>query len=159
VILANAIVAINRVLTMVVGLGAMLFLTFSAQIAVWASDRDAPFVVLDYHADPAKPGDTTTIKGMVRRDLKRSCSVLYSRMFIDSQGSQYELTPGVQLMNSRALTALNQRSPDLLSLSITILPKAAKGGGTAMSTLSYRCNPVHQFYPISMVVTFNVEVL
>ena len=92
-------------------------------------------------------------------DLDRKCSVTYSRIFYDASGAQFDITPGVQMMTDVALNDLNRRTPDSLILSITVPPKAAPGKGALISVLDYVCNPVQQLYPVSMLVTIDVEVL
>jgi hypothetical protein len=155
----NATQIISRAMTTITCIGALFCILFAGQIALWASDRDAPFVMLDYSAKPAKAGETTVIRAMVKRDLSRRCSVLFSRSFFDSKGTRFELTEGAQSMNSSSLTAMNQRTPDQLMVGITIPKAAAPGMGTVMTTLDYECNPLHQMYPIPMALNMNLEVL
>jgi hypothetical protein len=151
--------AINRVITYMVVLGALLCILAFGQLAWWAADRDAPFVMLDYNEVSARAGESTVIKAVVKRDLSRRCSVLFSRSFIDSKGTRFELTDGSQSMNSASLTALNQRTPDQLNIGVRVPVDAAPGVGTVMTTLDYECNPIHQIYPIPMVLNMNLEVL
>jgi hypothetical protein len=150
---------INRIMTTITCIGALFCIMFAGQLALWATDRDAPFVMLDYSATPAKAGENTIIRSMVKRDLTRRCSVLFSRSFFDSKGTRFELTEGAQSMNSSSLTAMNQRMPDQLMVGITIPKAAAPGMGSVMTTLDYECNPLHQMYPIPMVLSMNLEVL
>lgn len=155
----NAPKIISHAMTLVVVIGSLLCITFAGQVLWWAADRDAPFVMLDYEVSPARPGDSTVMKAVVRRDMSRRCSVLFSRSFFDSKGTRFELTEGAQLMNSTGLDEFNRRSPDSLSFSVVIPPAAQPGVGMVMTVLDYQCNPVHQLYPIAMVLTMNLEVL
>lgn len=150
---------ISRAMTVLLCTGAFFCIVFAATVALWAIDRDAPFVMLDYKVAPAKAGQSTVVKAMVRRDLSRRCSVLFSRSFYDSTGSRFELTDGAQLMNSSSMQSYNQRSPDMLVFNVDIQASAAPGFATVMTVLDYQCNPIHQFYPIAMVLTMDLEVL
>lgn len=155
----NAQAIISRAMTILVCTGSALCVIFAAQVAWWAADRDAPFVLLDYKVAPAKAGQNTVVEAIVKRDMSRRCSLLFSRSFFDSKGIRYELTDGAQFMNSATLTAVNQRGPGILKFNVKIPLDAAPGVGSVMTTLDYQCNPLHQIYPISMVVSEDIEVL
>lgn len=140
-------------------LGTLCVLLAGVQVIRWALDYMPPFSLLDYSATPAKPGQMTTIRANVRRDLKRRCGVHYSRSFSDAIDARTELTAGEQYMNADALDALNRMMPDKLALSVLIPSSAAPGIGVVMVVLDYQCNPLQTLYPISMVLLMNVEVL
>lgn len=155
----NAITTLNAFLTTLVVMGAGLCLVFAATLVWWAADRDAPFVMLEYRVAPAKAGTNTTVYAEVRRDLARNCSVNFSRAFYDSKGVRFDLTEGPQLMNRAALEAFDQRSPNILAFNVNIPLGARPGMGAIVTALDYQCNPVHQKWPISMVLNMDVEVL
>lgn len=155
----NPIQHLNRAATIAVVIGTVFVLLAIGQIIYWGIDRHIPFRVISYVANPALPGDAVIVRAAVERDLYRRCSVTYSRMFHDAAGSQFDITSGAQMMTADALNDLNRRMPDTLILSVTIPPKAAPGKGALISVLDYVCNPVHQLYPVSMLVTMDVEVL
>ena len=150
---------INRVLTGSVILGLAFFIAFAAQLVWWSLDRTAPFELVSYVAPSARPGDTITIRAKVHRNLTKSCSVLFSRSFFDSAGTRFELTDGAQLMNHASLQVMNDRTPDALYVSIKVPLWAAPGSAIILTTLDYQCNPMHQLYPISVVMVLNMEVI
>ncbi len=128
------------------------------QLAVWAADRHPPFELLSYSADPVQPGETFLIRAHVRRDLHRMCGVKYTRLFFDSRGARYELTDNTQFMNAEALYKMNKINPGRLTVADTVPPHAARGPAQIMTVLDYTCNPVHQVYPISVVLVMDLEV-
>lgn len=150
---------VSRIATAVVLAGLLLFAVALGQVLMWGLDRRAPFELDSYTANPARPGDAAIIRASVRRDLSRRCSVTYSRMFFDASGARFDVTMGAQLMNAQALDDLNRRSPDALVLSVTVPPLAAPGMGQLVSVLDYVCNPMHQLYPVAVLMTMDVEVL
>lgn len=155
----NASKVINGAMTVLVITGALLCVLFALTIGYWVLDRDVPFKMESYTVEPVRPGLTTVVRAKVVRDLDRRCSVVFSRTFYDSQGTRYELTEGVQLMNAVALEAYNERSPDMLAFSVIVPIAASPGEGVVMTALNYECNPIHQFFPISMVLEMKVKVL
>lgn len=154
----NPMEILNRVCTVIVVVGFLLFTAFATQIGIWLADRDAPFVMLNYEPVTGRPGDTVVMRADVKRDLGRRCSVLFSRSFWDAKGARTELTEGAQLMNGTALTELDRRQPGYLLFSVDIPKQAASGVGTVLTVLDYQCNPVHQVYPISIILKMDLEV-
>ena len=139
--------------------GSAMFFIVIGQGLFWALDRAPPFKALGYTSQPTPQGQTTTIKVKVKRDLGRMCSVTYSRLFLDSKGVAWDLTEGVRLMTAKSLDELDKRNPDMLTIKVTVPEGAALGKGSVMTVLEYACTPVHQLYPIQMVVVNDVEVL
>ena len=121
-------------------------------------DRAAPFESLSYTATPAKPGATAIISAHVRRDLQRSCSVRFSRFFIDSAGTRWEVTP-LTTVTPKGLRAFDAASADKLRVPVHIPAGAAPGMATLIVPLAYRCNAVHEWFPIDVVLTYQFEVL
>lgn len=150
---------ISRVFTLIAGVGALLFFIAFGQCVVWSLDRTPPFEMLSYNALPARAGDNSIIKLDVRRDLARKCSVTYSRMFFDAKGARFEVTSGQQVMSAAAIEESNKRAPNTLRLSIMVPTKASPGVGALITTLDYACNPVHQLYPVQVLITMDIEVL
>lgn len=155
----NPMQHLNRAATVLAVIGMFFVLLAIGQIIFWGVDRSVPFRIVSYVSNPALPGDTVIFHAKVKRDLQRHCSVTYSRMFHDSAGSWFDITPGRQMMSTDAINALNQRTPDSLILSVTVPPKAAPGKGSLVSVLDYVCNPTHLLYPVPMLMTMDVEVL
>lgn len=154
----NAPKTINKYLTWLIGIGSLLFLIFIGTIIMWTYNRTPPFEMISYSVPTVKAGETTVVKAKVKRDIERDCRVLFSRSLYDANGVRYELTDGAQLMNSVALAAYNKNSPDQLSFSVTVPPFAAPGTGHVMVALDYMCNPVHQFFPIPLVLQMDIEI-
>ena len=150
---------ISKATTLLVAIGSALCMIFAGQLAWWAAERSPPFEMMSYAIAPARAGETTIARALVKRDLDRRCSVVFSRVFFDSNGTRWELTEGTQMMNSSALEAYNLRSPDTLAFAVTVPATAKPGTGSVMTVLDYYCNPVHQSYPIPVVLTMNMEVL
>ncbi|MDO9277120.1 MAG: hypothetical protein Q7U05_00975 [Polaromonas sp.] len=148
-----------RLATFLLVFGASMVCVAVGQVVVWAMDRTPPFVVNSYTSSPTHRGETAKIKVTVKRDLTRMCSVTYSRMFLDAKGVAWDLTEGVRLMTAKSLDELDKRNPDMLAIKIKVPDQAAVGKGSVMTVLEYVCNPVHQLYPIPMVMVTDVDVL
>ena len=155
----NPLQKLNHVATILVLAGITLMILVIAQLVVWGLDRRVPFVMTSYSANPTMPGDVVIVRAVVERDLNRRCSVMYSRMFFDSAGSRYDITSGAQMMNADALADLNRRNPNGLVLSVTLPEQATQGKGALVTVLDYACNPVHQLFPVPMLLTMDVDVL
>lgn len=140
-------------------IGSMAFFLALGQVVIWGFDRAAPFHVIEYDAPPTHRGDTAVIKIGVKRDLARKCSVTYSRMFIDSKGSTFDLTDGVRMLGAAALDELNRHNPDGLTLRVKIPEAAESGRAVVLTSLEYVCNPLHQVYPIPITMTNDIIVL
>ena len=155
----NPVKVINKVLTVLVSVGAAFCVIFGLVMILWAFDRTPPFELISYTVMPVKAGQTTIVRAKVNRSVERRCEVKYSRMFFDSKGTHYALTDSVQFMNAMAVEAYNEISPNELKFTVVIPHAASQGTGVIMTPLNYECNPIHQFFPIEMVLNMNVEVL
>lgn len=155
----NADKTINKMMTWLVAVGALFCLVFAATLVYWGASRTAPFTLISYVAIPAKAGQTTIITGYVKRDVDRSCRVMFSRSMIDSAGVRYELSEGAQTMNASALRDMSLISPDRLKFTVNIPKNASVGKAHVFTSLDYECNPIHQFYPISISLDFSLMVL
>lgn len=125
---------------------------------VMGLDREPPFESLSYVAEPAKPGQTAAISATVRRDLRHDCSVRFSRFFVDAAGTRWEVTP-LTTVTPKGLRAFDAASEDRLRVPVPIPMGAAPGPATLIIPLAYRCNVVHELFPIDVVLTYNFEVL
>ena len=155
----NPLQKLNYLATILVLVGIALMALVVTQLVIWGLDRRVPFAMTGYHANPALPGDVVIVRAVVERDLSRKCSVSYSRMFFDSAGSRYDITSGAQMMNADALDDLNRRNPNALVLSVTLPPQATPGKGALVTVLDYACNPMHQLFPVPVLLTMDVDVL
>lgn len=149
---------VYKLATVLVVCGSSMFLIVLGQIAMWTREREPPFELQSYTAEPTQRGEVAVIYAKVHRDLSRMCSTTYSRTFIDSSNVPWDLTEGVRLMTANALYELDRRSPNSLTIKVRIPAGASVGKGSVMTVLEYVCNPVHQLYPIPLVLITNVEV-
>lgn len=148
-----------KILTLITFVVFLVLLFCSIQIFIWSLDDQPPFKLIDYELKSGYPGEVITIKSKVIRDVKRKCSVTYSRSFSDSAGTRTDLTSGKQIMSAKALTDLNERSPDRLSTSVSIPVNAEKGEALIITVLEYECNPFHKSYPIDLIMKQKLLVL
>ena len=155
----NPLQKLNHVATILVIMGLAILFLIIGQLTAWGLDRRVPFILTGYTATAALPGDVVIVRARVTRDLNRRCSVTYSRMFFDSAGSRYDITSGAQIMNADALDDLNRRNPNGLILSVVLPPQATQGKGALVTVLDYACNPVHQLFPVPVLLTMDVDVL
>jgi hypothetical protein len=145
--------------TIVLLCGLSMFFVSVGQVVIWAMDRKAPFEVLSYRSTPTTRGNLVTINVEVKRHLSRMCGVTYSRVFIDSEGVTWDLTEGVRLMTAQALNELDKRNPSMLTIKVKVPQKAAVGPGAVMTVMEYTCNPIHQLYPIPVVMLTSIQVI
>ena len=150
---------IYKMATILVFCGAAMFLAAIGQVVTWTFDRKPPFIMKSYVSEPTQRGSMAVVSVKVQRDLSRLCSVTYSRMFLDASGVMWDLTEGVRVMTAKALDELDRRNPDALTIKVLIPAGAALGKGSIMTVLEYVCNPVHQAYPIPLVMLTDVQVL
>lgn len=148
-----------RAVWVVILCGAAAFLGVTLQLSLWWLDNKPPFLLIAYTVSPTERGDLAILRVNVKRDLSRDCSVTYSRMFYDAEGTRTELTPDVQLMTAEAINDLDARTPDKLVITVRVPKEAAKGLGAVVTPLEYVCNPLHQLYPIHLLLRMNLEVL
>lgn len=140
-------------------IGIVMLIGVIIQLSIWTYDRESPFRVIESRSIAAKPGDNTTINAIVRRDLSRKCKVVYSRVFYDSTGTMFNLTDMPQKTSAKGIADINTRMPNELRLGFQIPSGASIGPAAVVTYLDYECNPVHKFYPISVVMSVNIEVI
>lgn len=121
-------------------------------------DNSAPFVLRGYNVFNAQAGQVAFINGNAARDLKRECSVKFSRFLMDSQRIRHEI-PGESSMTADALRAMDREMGGALRLAIRIPADAAAGPAKLMTVLRYRCNALHELWPIDMLLEMELEVL
>lgn len=155
----NSLHSVHRAATALLFLGVALLLWAMGQALYWGLDRSPPFELLHYRVTPARPGEAIVVRASVQRDLTRHCSVMYSRHFFDAGGIRYDLTLGDMLMNAPALDDLNRRMPNEMIFSIATPPSATPGKGAIVTALDYVCNPLHRLYPITLILTIDVDIL
>lgn len=135
-----------------------LFWVCVSLAAVWAIDNRPPFRLESYEPVSAKRGEIAKISAKVERDLRRECSVKFTRYLFDSAGYRYELGQPQEL----SVTGLRQvaaLSPDELRVSVLIPERMATGTALYMTDLQYVCNPFHVIRPVSMTMEIRIEVL
>jgi len=128
------------------------------QLAVWALDREPPFVMLSYTATPVQPGGVLHIDGIVRRDLGRRCGMVGSRYILDSGGIRYDMG-GPGMMSASALDRMNAAAPNELHQAYLIPAYIRPGPATMTTTMAYSCNILHDLIrpiPVDVVIAFEV---
>lgn len=128
------------------------------QIVVWAADREPPFVVLDGGVvPPANVGGILKIKGDIRRDITRGCSLTVSHWIEDRVGFRSYL-PVVE-MSAESIAKLEQIAPGTTKFSNMIPYSVATGSAIYHAENRYVCNPTHVIWPIVVVTRLPFEVL
>lgn len=151
----------TRFQTLLINSGAAAWFILLSSIAalLWLSlDRAPPFESISYTAQPARPGQTAVITAEVRRDLRRNCSVKFSRFFVDAAGTRWEVTP-LTSVTAKGLRVFDDASEDRLRVPVPVPVGAAVGRATLIIPLAYRCNVVHEWFPIDVVLSYEFEVL
>lgn len=136
---------------------AILFLTGAVGV-MWAVDRTPPFVVKSYQVFNAKAGETAFVNAVVDREVERTCNVTFNRYLIDSQRIRHDLG-GSQYMTAAALQQMEKEMPDSLRLAVKVPQDMPIGRAKLVTALEYRCNPLHMFWPMDVLLEMNLEVL
>lgn len=128
-----------------------------ASFAWFAADREPPFAVLSVEPAAARAGEWITITAAVRRDVHRRCAASFSRYVYAADGARYDL--GDSFASADVIADLERRMPGRLRVTVQ-LPKAMDAGpATLWTTLEYRCNKVHQWWPIEVETQMPFTVL
>lgn len=135
-----------------------LLLASLVAAGIMAADRSPPFQLVSYSAAPAQRGSLAFIDSEVRRDVTRPCSVKFSRFLIDAAGTRWEMLP-LSAITADGLRAFEAASPNRLRFPAEIPRAAAVGPATLITSLAYRCNVVHDIWPIDLVLAYKLEVL
>lgn len=136
----------------------VILLASMAALLFLGLDRAPPFESLSYTAQPARRGETAVIAAEVRRDLRRNCSVKFSRFFVDASGARWEVTP-LTTVTAQGLRVFDAASASRLRVPVHVPTGAAPGPATLIVPLAYRCNVVQEFFPIDVVLSYQFEVL
>lgn len=136
----------------------LMHVLVAGQLIVWGLDRQSPFVLDSYTATNATPGGTVFFVGNVERNVSRKCSVEYSRTIYDKNNFSYDVS-GMQLRSPDALTNLDTRSPSRLLVAVELPTGIPPGPATMLTVLNYRCNMVHNVWPIRVTLPMKFEVL
>lgn len=137
----------------------ILILAALAQCGMWAADRDPPFKLVSYQTWPVKTGGTLGIEAIVERDLRRDCYMELSSSIVDSIGVRWDLGT-TQAVSPDGIRELDAKSPGKLLRKIQLPPGMAPGQASVLSSMTYRCNPLHDLVrPISVQTRFEFEVI
>lgn len=128
------------------------------QIVVWAADREPPFKVLNGEVvPPTNVGGVLKIRGDIRRDVTRGCSLTVSHWIEDRVGFRSYL-PIVE-MSADSLIRLEELAPGKTRFSNMVPHSVAPGAAIYHAENRYVCNPIHLIWPIVVVTRLPFEVL
>lgn len=125
------------------GLVAIVFGTLGA----WIADRDPPTSI--YSSDVLTPaverGGTLRIQYSIYR--RRGCSTLVERVLYDSERVRHVLPP-IEFRGAPGPSGY-----DKYTTTVTVPVEVALGQANFRAITTYRCNPVHDMWPITVVTT------
>ena len=124
----------------------------------WALDRTPPFVMTNYTVFNASRGETAYVNATVKRDTGRDCTVDFVRYLVDANKARHDIG-GTQYMTAAALQQMERDMPNSLRLAVRIPADAPVGPATLVTALEYRCNPMHVFWPIDVLMLIELKVL
>ena len=130
------------------------------QGGLWLTDRSPPFAITGAVVTVnARPGDMAFFTALVRRDLDRDCSVLFTRHLIDGKGMRFDLSKEPGVLTAEGLQAMDAAMGGYLRLAVAVPESAAPGPAIFATNFSYMCNPIHRAWPIevSMSMLFVIE--
>lgn len=136
-----------------------LILLTLGQITWWIFDNRPPFIMTQYWATPVKPGGQVYFLALVKRDIARNCSVIFSRHMFDSEGARYDIVSGQQ-MSAVALRQMETVTPGELRLWLRVPEQMPLGTARMVTVLEYQCNPIHHLRGgINVDMTMEFEVI
>lgn len=118
----------------------------------FAMDRTPPFAVLDTPPAFARPGEWLRMTAEVRRDTSRNCDTTFSRYLFDANATRYDL--GHSIMSAQMIAAMEKRHPGKLPIAVLVPMSAEPGQARIVTVLEYRCNKVHNLWPITVTAEF-----
>lgn len=136
----------------------ILNITWVLIAGYWALDRTPPFTLAGYTIEDVRPGETTIVRATVKRDLHRGCSAIYSRYMYDRNGVKYNLEADRE-MSARAIEHMDQQTPDQLRAAVQVPNDFTPGNAIMVTDLRYKCNPLHTWWPIGVLMKMDVKVL
>ncbi len=126
-------------------------------VAWFAADREPPFAVIQTYPAEARPGDWITLTADVRRDTHRNCSAEFSRFIFDATHRRYDL--GSAIATADMIGEMQLRTPNRLVVSVRLPETITPGQARLLTALQYKCNRVHELWPISVTTTIPFTVL
>jgi hypothetical protein len=137
-----------------IGLSAVL-LFGAAALGMWINDREPPNTVLsvDVLTPTVRPGTELRILYHVQR-WRTDCAVHVDRVLYDSRNASFPV-PDVDFAASPSA----KTGADSVMTIIYIAPNMAEGKARFRSVSTFRCNPMHNIWPIkreSPEIIFNV---
>ena len=139
-------------------LPAVILMIAGAQMGAWLADREPPFVVIRTEPSIAKRGEEITLRADVRRDVHRNCSAKFARYVFDADGFRRDLE-GEHVASAEFINALEKRSPGKLQVAIKLSQALPLGQSLLVTDLRYRCNPLHEVWPIVVKTEIPFEVV
>lgn len=124
--------------------------------AIWALDRGPPLKMTGSEPASVKPGQWLRVVAHVDRD-SRACDATVTAVMFDSAGTRF-LLGGSQVYNAATLDYIDRITPGRMAAAAPLSPLAVPGRGHVVISISYRCNPLHSFWPINVLMDIPFEV-
>jgi hypothetical protein len=125
---------------------------------IWGADRRVPFAMLEVHPSTAVAGGMAEVSARVKRDVSRQCSMTLTRFLYDRDGFRHDMT-GTQSMSADGIRHLEAQKPGMLAMRFAVPSYFPPGPAQLVAEKAYRCNPVHQFFPINATFTLPLVVV
>lgn len=149
---------LQRLLWMPVAVLLVSLVTLTGYVALWLSDDAPPFVNGSYTATPAKAGRGMIISRELHRDVKRRCSIIYSRVLFDGAARMHDIVSG-QRVSPQMRDLFERKTPGRQDEVVQIPEDAAPGDGWLITDMEYRCNPLQAIRPISVRLELPIRIL
>jgi hypothetical protein len=135
-----------------------LIIYAAVQTTVWVADREPPFHVLSSRViPPSIPGAALRIEGQVWRDTSRHCDAEVHHWVEDHLGFRHYLqTVNIPAESIHKLET--DISPGQTKFSAQLPLSVAVGPAVYHAENRYICNPVHVFWPVSVITRIPFEV-
>lgn len=135
----------------------LIFYLF-AQLGYWWFDRNPPIKITGIQKTTrAIIGEEVKIEIPVKRDIKRNCSVLFSRYLIDSNGTYYDIM-ATRFLSYDGWVNMNRVNPDSIKFATEIPRKASLGPAILITQNAYMCNPLQYIWPIDVDIKTELEI-
>ena len=142
-------------------LAPVIVLAISAvQIWAWASDREPPLRLIS-QVEPipsAVAGSSVILRAMVKRQTQRGCDLTYTRFLLDVNGTRYDIS-GIQVMDDSVISLIEKEHPGELNISFIVPAGVPPGLARLITTSNYVCNPLHNWWPITVFFVLGIDVV
>jgi hypothetical protein len=137
----------------------LLILYAVSQLFIWGYDSSRAVSPVGKPTPvEARIGDKIRVVVPVDYGNRRHCEMLWSRYFLDSTGTYFDLM-ATRYVSSFGLTEMERASPIELRFVIRVPEEAEDGDGLIVTQISSMCNPLQVVWPVDIDIRTPIRVV